>query len=386
MPTTNSLGNYNEIFFAQEALIQLEKQLGMASRVHRGYDPNPAARGDTIRIRRPGTFTAQDAPSTAQNLVTDQVSVQLNNWKEVKMSLTDKELTLSADQLIQDHIRPAMVAIADNIDIALNTLALSVPWYTQHTASFVLDDIGAVRKLMRDNKVPLGDTMNFEVGSDIEQAILGKLAASGMMPGQQDQALRQGTLGNIYGFDIFPNQNTPLYTSGVSADAVGAITGGPFNVVAGATTSTINFNAVTIGGTFLKGDIVKIAGDAQQYVLTAPVTADGAGLVTGAIISPALKQTANNAAVVTVVLLGASKTQHLAFHRNAFALAMAPLSTFGADVGGARMAVAHDPKTQLALRSRIFYVGNESALYVAFDVLYGFVCLDPNLAVRMSTP
>ena len=62
---TNTLGNYNETFFAQEALIQLEKALGMAGRVYRGYDPNPQVKGSTIQIRRPSSFTAQAAPMAA---------------------------------------------------------------------------------------------------------------------------------------------------------------------------------------------------------------------------------------------------------------------------------------------------------------------------------
>ena len=62
---SNAFGNYNEIFFAQEALLVLHKALGMAGRVFRGYDPSPQAYGDTIRLRRPTAFTAANAPAAA---------------------------------------------------------------------------------------------------------------------------------------------------------------------------------------------------------------------------------------------------------------------------------------------------------------------------------
>ena len=38
MAWPNTLGIYDPLFYAQEALIQLEKALGLAGRVHRGYD------------------------------------------------------------------------------------------------------------------------------------------------------------------------------------------------------------------------------------------------------------------------------------------------------------------------------------------------------------
>ena len=82
----NTLGNYNETFFAQEALIQLENVMGMASRVHRDFDGETRSKGDTIQIRRPGTFTAANAPATASDLSTESVSVTLDQWKEVSLS------------------------------------------------------------------------------------------------------------------------------------------------------------------------------------------------------------------------------------------------------------------------------------------------------------
>ncbi len=73
------------------------------------------------------------------------------------------------------------------------------------------------------------------------------------------------------------------------------------------------------------------------------------------------------------------------FHRNAFALATAPLIDAPLRQLGVKVETIPDPKTNIALRSRVFYEGNQSAIYVALDVLYGFKCLDPNLAVRLRS-
>jgi hypothetical protein len=374
----NVFGNYNETFFSQEALIQLEKVMGLAGRVHRGYNANPQTKGDTIQIRRPSTFVAQAAPSVAQDLDTESVSIQLTEWDEVKFKLTDKDLSLTSDQIISDHIRPAAVALADKIDQKGALLYRKVPWYSTLTGTPVLGDIGKLRKIMFDNKVPLRDqaNLNYMVDGTSELAYLNALAAAGMQPNQQDGSLREGSMGRLFGFDTWANQNTPSHTSGVAADAVGALGA---NVAKGAT--TISFDGVSNGATFKAGDSFAITGDPQRYVFAADATADGAGVVAAATIYPPLKQASLENAVITIFLGGVDKPQTLAFHRNFAALAMAPLSTLGGQLG-ARITTVSDPVTNLSLRSRIFYDGDASTVFVALDVLYGWQILDPNLAVR----
>jgi hypothetical protein len=378
MGVTNTLGNYNETFFAQEALIQLEKVLGMAGRVHRGYDPEPKAKGDTIQIRRPATFTAQDAPAVSQDVATESVAVVVNKWKEVKFELTDKDLSLTNEKIISDHIRPAAVALADQIDQDLVTLYKQVPWNVTLSGTPVLGDIAKLRKIMFDLKVPLRDSanLNYMIDGNTELAFLTALAASGMMPNQQDTALREGSMGRLFGYDVWANQNSPTHTSGVAADSVGALT-----IATAKGNTTITFNGVTAAGTYKAGDIVQIAGDAQQYNVLADIAADGAGLVTGMQVSPAIKQINNIGAVVTVVLVGAAKSTTLAFHRNFACLATAPLTDIGNQLG-AKIASISDPITGLSLRSRMFYDADNSKVKIALDVLYGFKLLDPNLAVR----
>ena len=374
---TNTLGNYNETFFAQEALIQLEKVMGMAGRVHRGYSPETKARGDTIQIRRPASFTASDAPASDSNLATESVSITLNKWKEVKFSLTDKDLSLTAPQIITDHIRPAAVALADKIDQDLASLYKDIPWVVAQTATPALSDIGAIRKVMFDNKVPINDkpNMHYMIDGATELAYINALAAAGQQANTQDPSLREGSLGRLYGFDVWANQNTPLHTSGVAADATGTIDG--VNAVG---VTSLLFSGVTAGMTWKAGDSFSIGTDPQRYVATADGT-DADGSAASVSFAPALKQATAGSEVITWTLTGAAKAQTLAFHRNAFALATAPLSTMGNELG-AKIAVVSDPITNISLRSRIFYVGDSSVVKVALDVLYGFKTLDPNLAVR----
>jgi hypothetical protein len=371
---TNTLGNYNETFFAQEALIQLEKALGMAGRVYRGHEVNPQAKGSTIQVRRPSTFTAQAAPSTDQNITTDSVAITLDQWDEVKFSLTDKDLALTSDKIISDHIRPAAVALADKVDLVLNTLVNKVPWYTVMSATPALADITKLKKVMFDNKVPMKDEskLHFQIGSSEQMAFQNAMT---VLQNPQASSLRDGSLGTLYGFDTFANQNAPAHTSGTAADNVGALTAD--TAVGDVTIAIGSFEAA---GTVKVGDIVVIAGDPQQYTVLTNAAASG-GAIAALAIYPAIKNISLSTAVVTVFLGGAAKTQNVAFHENAFCLATAPLSTLGNELG-ARIATVTDPITGLSLRSRLFYVGDSSVVKVALDVLFGVQVLDPNLAVR----
>jgi hypothetical protein len=374
----NVLSVYNPIFYAQEALIVLYKALGMAGRVHRGYDKNPQQKGSLISISRPSTFTAQDAPSTAQDINASEVQISLNYWREVKFKLTDKELTFTTEKIIEDHIRPAAYALADDIDQKLCALYKDVPWYQAATSPGAVADITAMQRIMFNNNVPEDEGARHLMLSGVLREEYLNLAAFSQHQGSGDvgvAAQMRGSLGVRYGFETFANQNVRTHTTGVSADATGALTA---DHAAGAT--TIAFDGVTAAGTFKAGDTFVIAGNTQRYAFTADATADGTGIVTATAITPPLVQAYLENAVITVTLLGG--VQSMAFHRNAFALAMAPLTEIGNQLG-ARIATVVDPITNLALRSRLFYDGDSSTVFVALDALYGIKTLDPNLACRL---
>jgi len=379
---SNVINPYDPIWYANEALIQLEKALGLAARCHRGYDKSPQQPGSSIQISKPGTFTAQSAPSTAQDLNPESVTIQLDQWKEVKFALTDKELAYTGERIINDHIRPAAVALADNIDQALIQLIKFIPWYTDVTlASAAVADLTAARRVLFTNQVPMND-LHGMIDGYLEEKLLA-LTAFSQWQGAGDAGVNtqmRGTLGTKFGVEWFANQNSLSMTSATVADLAGAVDG-----AFAAGVSTINFDGVSAAAQFAAGDILVFTGATQQYVLTNAPLADGTGVVTGATIYPPLKAALVDNQVVTVVLSGgsgATKTQNIAVHRNWAALAMAPLPSIANQLG-AKVESVVDPITGLAIRSRMFYDGDTSKVYVALDVLYGVKILDGNLGVRM---
>lgn len=380
----NALGFYNPMFYAQEALMVLEKSLGFAARVHRGCDAAPAQKGDTINISKPGTFVAQDAPnSTVQDVNTTGVAITLNQWKEVTFALNDKELTFTKEKIISDHIRPAAYALADQIDQTIASAVYKDIYTfggTPGTTPSGLGDIVHARRMLQDNLVPDDGQRHFAFDTAAEENFL-QLNIFNQNPapgtGVEDVVMR-GHLGTRYGMELFTSQNIPKHVAGDLAAGGGTIqtnaAGNP-----GDTSIALKGSSGTLIGTIKQGDIITFAGQTQTYVVTANIAATGnAALIT---FAPALKA---GVAANSNVTVKASHTANIAFHKNCFAFATAPLSEIGKELGGVQMATVVDPQSALTLRSRMWYEGRSSKVYVSLDILYGFKTLDAQLGARIA--
>lgn len=396
----NVLGNYNPEFYAQEALIQLFKALGMAGRVHRGAEQerNGAgnAKGDTINLKRPTKFTAAThvagTGSTAQDVVGENIAITLNEHQEVKYALTDRELAYSSEQIITDHITPAAYALADKIDQDLHTLGAKVGPKSIISGTADAGFITGPRKVLRNNEVPMeAGAIHYLVDSGMEAAFLDlgifhEARITG--DGANQAALLNGSLGQRFGVEVFATQNADQDLAALTSTATASAAGGdPIGAVNGA--HAVNVNTVAVNGftlveTVKTGDTFSVAGDPTVYVLTADTTfAAGAGSLT---FYPALRRNAVTTAVVTFNLLDAveeaAHVRNLMFHKNAFALAFAPLPMTG-DGKGAEMATVTDEVSGLSVRARMWYDGGTATNFVALDALYGTQTLDPMLATQV---
>lgn len=380
----NTLGVYNPIFYAQEALIHLEKALGMANTVHRGFEDERNARrlGDTINIRKPSTFTVEAAPDeTGQDLNTETTVLTLNQWREVKFKLSDKELAFTGQRIIDDHIRPAAYALADDIDQKLYALRLDIPWFYDLASvpgSTVVDDITGPRKVLFDNNVPLSDAENmfYMINGGLEQGFL-NLSNFTQWQGSGARGVEaqlRGSIGRRYGVEIFANQNVGAFTAG-DITVTTPLTDG--SIVKGATSVVINDTTLT--GTMKQGDSFVLAGNTQRYAITADATASSNAITLNFFPSAVIAYSDGD--VVTFRDGNNFTTDAIMYHRNAFALAMAPLPDMARALG-ANVRTITDPITGLSIRARMYYVGNSSEVHIALDVLYGVKTLEANLAMR----
>ena len=379
----NVLGAYSPEFFASEALLQLRNALGMAGRIHRGFENERRGYGlgEVITIRKPGRFSVTDGGAgTVQEVKTQTVQIELSQHKEVMFGLTDKELAYTGKRIIDEHVQPAAYELANYIDEVLNELYVDIPWYAEAGATPGIASIAKARRVLRENGVPLGTPMfnHFEAGPYLEEQFL---SASEFVQhqGAGDQgvsAQMQGQLGTKLGFNIFANQNVQTHVAGALV-VTGAFTADAAAV--GATQLTLTA-ATSLTGTVKKGDSIKIAGDRQRYVVTADATAVTPSVTVS--IFPALQVATTGAEVVTA--RQASQVENLMFHRNAFALAMAPLPDFEGHSASSHMFTASDETTGLSIRAAQWWDGTNKEYRVSLDVLFGLKTLDPNMAVRVN--
>lgn len=383
----NVLGVYNPIFYAQEALRNLEKALGMANRVHRGFEQERRTfgRGEVISIRKPAVFTVADAPATAEDLVSPTVNITLDKWRETKFKLTDKELAFTQQRIVDEHIRPMAYALADDIDQDLTALYADVP-HVQQSGGTALDvaDITQTRKVMFNNAAPVDDfgRVHLMVNGSGEADLLAEPAFS-QQQGAGDVGVNtqlRGSLGTKFGFEVFANQNSQSAHSEGNLTPTGAISVGTTTAVGD---TTIDITAATsFTGTINVGDMILVttAGTTYRYAVTAAAT--GTPTVTVPISPPSRVVHTASTDVVTLDQEDTKFANNLAFHRNAFALVMAPLPSIGNELG-ANVATVTDPVTGLSLRSRLYYQGNDSQVHVAIDALWGVKTIDADMACRL---
>lgn len=195
---------------AKEALMTLRNNAVMANLVHRDYSDEFASVGDTISVRKPATFVANEYTNslTVQDATETSVPVQLNKHLDVSFKVTSKEMTLSIQDFSKQLLIPAMQAFADKVDSYLIGLEASVTGRVAHsTGEIAPADIIAVRKKLSDNAAPLANR-NFVIGTQAEADLLGsELFVAANKVGDEGTALREASLGRKFGFDVYVDQN-----------------------------------------------------------------------------------------------------------------------------------------------------------------------------------
>lgn len=389
----NQLGGYDLTIFVNEALRFLRLRLGIAGRINRGYNPQPTQKGRTIQIPVRSSFTAQDAPSDPQNIDAGQVDVTLDHWKEVKFALPDDEGQFTEERIIEDHVEPAAYALAADVETRLAALYTQVPWAVDRTSDVVADII-AVRQRLADNGAPMTDRMlHLAVDHTTEAALLNTdIFKSAQIVGGTDNqdALMEGFLGRRFGFEIFADGVLPAHTSGTVVSA-GSDIAGALTADADQGATQIAIGSLSGTQTLVKGDSFVIAGHTQRYTVQAnKALVDGAATID---IFPALAQDYDSGAVVTfekgdeAAIHADAFGVNLGFHRDWATMATAPLQSHRgsrqAAAQGIQVETIADDETGIILRGRMWYDPDLSRLMTAFDLLYGFKVLDPNLATLL---
>ena len=195
---------------AREALMVLRNNAVMANLVHRDYSDDFAAVGDTITVRKPATFVANEYNGTidVQDATESGVEVKIDKHLDVSFAVTSKEMSLDIADFSKQFLVPAMQAFADKVDKYLIGLEASATNRVAHADGAIAPkDMIEARKFLTQNAAPLSDR-RFVVGATAEADLLNsELFVSAEKVGDEGTALREASLGRKFGMDCYVDQN-----------------------------------------------------------------------------------------------------------------------------------------------------------------------------------
>lgn len=203
--------------WANTALEILRNKVVAAKLVTRDSDVAAFQVGDTLNIPYPGAFTAND--KAANTAVTLQVptatttTVVLNKHKEASFLVEDAARATANQDLIARYMEAAVIPLAEQIESDIlglySTFTNSVGTSgTDLTAA----TIRLARKKLNDNKAPQDGRVMIVSDKD-EIAILGDSALQNYFAFSQASGVAEGSIGRLYGFDIYQSQLVPVVTT-----------------------------------------------------------------------------------------------------------------------------------------------------------------------------
>ena len=356
-------------------LQRLRNRLVMPTAVNRDFSPDPAQRGAVINVPVPPTVGTRPVspgvtPAPAPDITETTVPIVLDQWYEAPIAFTDKERLETIDESVNMAIDAAIDALAERVNASIFGLYKEVyefvgtPGQTPFQTDYKLAT--AARKILNRNKAPLANR-RLVIDPDAEENATNLAQFADSSFSSDNGVIIEGEIGRKVGFDWIMDQQVPTHVAGTLSD--GTVSG---NHAAGATTVTI---ASTAGGTLKAGDIITFAGHEQTYAVVGDVTISASGSA-AVQITPALQAPVAASSAVT---LKGTHVVNLAFHRDAFAIAIRPFRQPASD---ARVLTMVDPQTNLPLRLEVSRQNKQD--YWSFDLLWGVKAVRPELAVRIA--
>lgn len=353
---------------AKEALMVLESNLTMVPLVHTDYSNEFAQVGDTITIRKPATFVAQNftGSTSVQDITEGSATVKLDRFRDVTANVTSKQMTLDIKDFSVQVIAPAMRAISQAIDTDLLTVGVENAGTTVTATSSPtnLADIASLGKVLDVNKVPVMDRrLIVHPEHKYSYALTDNL--SKVAYADSSETLRDYNLGRVYGFDTFMSQNLPDCQAPTSGTATA------YKVTATAGQSKVALSSLSATTATIKtGDTFII--DGYMYRFTEDGTGSSSAIAEIDIDQPIHKSfTAADAVVI-------KKPHSLAFHRNGLALVHRPIAL---PLDGRGAYATSD--NGLSVRVVFDYNSSTKTDTVSFDILYGIATLNNKMIAKL---
>lgn len=364
----NSFITVKEI--ARQTLPRLIENLVFPNLIHKDFSNEfIAGKGAKIQVKKPVILKAEEfdesTGTTPQDVNEQSVTVTLDKLATVDIELGAIESVTDVDDLNRIFITPAAEALAQKINSDGLELYKDIPYIsgTAGTTPSALTDLSDVRKVLNINKVPTsGRVALWDPEADAKFATIDAIVNA--EKSGSTSALREGSIGRVFGMDNYMSQAVKIHTKGTLSGTPKAAA----STKQGATSLTLA--ATTLTGTLVKGDILTILGD--TYTVKADATAADNKITVE--IYPALKKDITTATAITLL---DGHTANLAFNPSAFAFVTRPLTV----PSGVESYVTS--YNGITLRTVKGYNMTKKKNMLSMDVLYGYQTMYEELAVRV---
>lgn len=357
---------------ARKVLPRLYENLVMPNLMYNELSSEYQNIGDTIRVRKPINVKVDDFnPETGvnyQSVKDEAVYVTLDRHATADFEWTSVEKALQRGTFEEEIIEETMISFAEKINREALELYKDIP-YSTGTAGVTmheLEDIAVIRKELNKRGVQNKGRVTV-LDSEAECKLLTIPSIVNAEKSGTNEALRDASIGKIYGFDNYSSQGIAQHKTGITASD---------KVKIGATAKegaeVISLSATTLTGKLVKGDLLTILG--ESYTVVEDTEEAVSNAISNVKIYPALKSDVTTTTNVTLV---GDHTANLAFVKEAFAFVTAPLPL--PTVGDAYVLNYNG----LSLRVVKGYDQRFKKETLSIDMLYGFKTLYPELAERV---
>jgi hypothetical protein len=402
---SNTLKTLSDGDIVRKCLDSFHNKLTFLKTINRQYDSRfaqeGAKNGGTLLIRNPNEYTVNTgATMVVQDQAETTQTLTLATQKNVAMSFSSAERTLSIDDFTTRFIDPAMSRLAAEVEYTvLSNVYKDVANYsgTPATTPASLAAVLNAGVKLTNNLAPR-DGRSLLLDPTAMAAVTASVSSYFQKASEIEKAFSDGFMGRASGFDWYESAMTPSHTNGTRTDAtpvcdISTITNGATTI----TTTGMGSLTLKAGDVFTIADVYEMNRETKQqysylkqFVVTADMTCDGTDVIS---ISPAIyvsgaKQNAyasawtGSKALVFVAAGGSgaaslTAVQNLAYHRDAFTFVTADLEM--PDSGKAVKAVFDGVSMRMWKSSDIINDVHPTRI----DVLFGYKTIRPEWACRV---
>lgn len=385
------------------ALAVLKNNLGFSKNVNRDWEDEFTgnmsrgyAPGQTIQIRKPPRYEYRSGRVAApQSTVETSVPLSLSQGGcDINFTSIDRTLSLTR---LEDKIMAAMAPVTNEIDRQGLALAhystynlLNPTGALPTTSALAIQAMTQMGQRLDEMAAPRDRRRTVISNPALNAALVQGFGGYFNSPSKITDQFNTGMLSDSFGFNSAMDQNVDVHVNGAATatNINGANqTGSTITVVAVAAGTLTRGTVITLPGVYAVNPQSRTStGQLANFVVTADV-AQGA---TSIPISPAIvtsgafqNVTASPTTAQPYVIQGAASTSYatnVAYHKDAFTLAMVPM--WAPPSGKGNVSVSQMSDDGLTVKVTEIYDGVNDVSMMRLDVLFGWAATYPELSVK----